>query len=1104
MTRKTHLASLERPTQDVHLVKDIGQEEEEKVKPVRCHHSIQLLIPLLQHRDDGRQDRHKTDKPWNLAGPGNVIGYGVRRVAALPCLLVAALLFRLFAALPCQSRPCPSPARAALPCRAAPLCRAAPPYPTATASATATATASTTIASPNVLTFDAEGREVDFEVWVDDLQLFLQCDSRDGVSLFDHTSGISVAPAADADSVVRSQWTTRDAAARPAVRSHLPSTERAHFSQYKTAQTLLRAPPPLPLLPYLFPDLAAFATVADLITHLRTSDTRYRAALPSEFCAKNPPPMYITLYYLVTRLPDSLRSPLVVTLMPLSSRGDPPSPFCPLLPLLLLSTSLAPSWSALRLLLAGGAAAAGARGARVQEETAGAAVVAVEAAKGVGVEVGVVAGVGASVAVVEVEAAAAAAVGEAAAAVGVAAAAAVGVAVVVVLVGVALCSGEALVVASASSSSVLVKPCRSSSFVSGTLGVGGLGSPDAIELSRWGDLLWSGVAIFDLDYDAILAAMYAVTISAEGDCYLCVPPDPGIESAALGAGEVAALGASESAAPGAGETALSGTASAHVLHTFTLDSGASRSFSRNCTTLSLLSRPLAVSLADPSGGPVLAHSSTVLPCPAVPSGSLSGLHLPSFSTNLVNGADLLDAWVDQFTPGGQRVTHCSCTRTGRHLATFTRQLGSSLYTLTTVSPLVAESGKQNGIAERRIGMVMDVARTSMIHAAAPHFLRMFAVQYATHQLNLQPWVSMPETTPTLRWAGKVGDASAFRVWGSRAFVRDLSADKLSSCAVPCIFLGFPPDVPDWQFYHPTLHRVLSSQDVTFDESDPAPSGVSLVDAVEPVEVAVDSGAARGAEPGGVVSGGAEPGGVESGGAEPERAEPGVAEPGVAESKGAEREGAEPGGTSGALSRREPLSPQQLREWFAWRWSYAARAGGATGARGPAAARAARGSGATGPEGARTGGFGAAGASGGLAGAGFAGGVGAGGAAGAGAPGGAGVGAAGATGGAVELVALQELELTLGPASPLPAPSPYTGPTGGLTERREPESRPASPVREPASRPALPVRATRTSHRGSRHRPPPVPGTHQMALRPSTAPQRFPLSSPRASSPPCPC
>ncbi|CAI7911060.1 unnamed protein product, partial [Closterium sp. NIES-54] len=95
------------------------------------------------------------------------------------------------------------------------------------------------------------------------------------------------------------------------------------------------------------------------------------------------------------------------------------------------------------------------------------------------------------------------------------------------------------------------------------------------------------------------------------------------------------------------------------------------------------------------------------------------------------------------------------------------------------------SPQQNGIAERRIGMVTDVARTSMIHAAAPHFLWPFAVQYAAHQINLQPQVSMLETSPTLRWTGKVGDASAFRVWGSRAFVRDLSTDKLSSHAVPC-------------------------------------------------------------------------------------------------------------------------------------------------------------------------------------------------------------------------------------------------------------------------------------------------------------------------------
>ncbi|CAI7829029.1 unnamed protein product, partial [Closterium sp. NIES-53] len=977
-------------------------------------------------------------------------------------------------------------------------------------SATAATAVPATMASPTVLTFDAEGRAVDFDVWVDDLQLFLQCDSRDGVSLFDHTSGVSTAPAATANSMVRSQWTTRNAVARLTVRSHLPLAEHAHFGQYKTAQSLYAAvvvryssPATAALsrlmLPYLFPDLAAFATVADLVAHLHTSDARYRTALPIEFCAKNPPPMYITLYYLVTRFPDSLSSvrdhflslcPTELTVDLLEERLDAAEKS---ILVLLLSTSLALRRSELRLPLVGDAASARARGARVVAGAAVEAVEEVEEAEGVAVEVRVVPRVGAPVAAVEVVEAAAAVVEVAAA---------------VVLVEVQPRSVETLVVASASSSRAPVRPRRPSSFVSGTLGVGGLGVlvpaltvpsrrrrprpmvvsevrradvelvvvaaavevvatatevvevaavtsgwetphqqgqgeqgwwrgrrwrqwrrwrrrrgwrcrcgwylewglqwrrwrwwrqrqrwwrwrrrwcwsrcsraawrlwwsggagpctyvlctgsrrgeacglphttqrcfdrltdtwrtqfPDAVELPRWHDLLLQNVPIFDLDFDAIFAAIYALIDSAEGDCYLSVPPNPRIAAAALGASASAAPGTGESTAPGTGESALSGTAPTKALHTFTLDSGALRSFFRDSTTLTPLIRPVAVSLADPSWGPVLAHSSTVLPCPAAPSGLLSGLHLPSFSTNLVSGADLQDAWVDQFTLGGQRVAHCTCSRTGCHLATFTRRPGSSLYTLTTAPPPVSVSGQaavpsqvfaaasrsrpaptcvpcvegwqraaphsstfppteaplqtlhmdvkgevlevlidwirgarrqlseslgsdlpvlrlhsdrggefssdllrafcraegirqtftlpaspqQNGIAERRIGMVMDVARTSMIHAAAPHFLWPFAVQYAAHQINLQPRVSLPETTPTLRWTGKVSDASAFRVWGSRAFVRDTSADKLSSHAIACVFLGFPRNTPGWQFYHPTLHLVLSSQDVTFDE-----------------------------------------------------------------------------------------------------------------------------------------------------------------------------------------------------------------------------------------------------------------------------------------------
>ncbi|CAI7912432.1 unnamed protein product [Closterium sp. NIES-53] len=189
------------------------------------------------------------------------------------------------------------------------------------------------MATPNVLTFDAEGRAVDFEVWVDDLQLFLQCDRADGLSLLHLTSGASPAPPATADSTVRSQWATRDAAARLAVRCYLPTTERAHFSQYKSAQTLYDAvvaryssPATAALsrlmLPYLFPDLAAFPAVADLITHLHTSDTRYRAALPAEDHFLSVCPTTLTVDLLEQRLLAAETSIVAVG----ASRGDPRTP----------------------------------------------------------------------------------------------------------------------------------------------------------------------------------------------------------------------------------------------------------------------------------------------------------------------------------------------------------------------------------------------------------------------------------------------------------------------------------------------------------------------------------------------------------------------------------------------------------------------------------------------------------------------------------------------------------------------------------------------------------------------------------------------------------
>ncbi|CAI7783506.1 unnamed protein product [Closterium sp. NIES-53] len=1095
------------------------------------------------------------------------------------------------------------------------------------------------MASLWVLAFDHEGRPVQFDTWLDDLQLYLLSDSKDSVSLFDLVLGAATAPPITADSSTRSQWLIRDAAARLAIRNHLPLTECAHFGQHRTAQALydavvVRYSYPTTaalgrlLLPYLFPELSAFAAVQDLVFHLRAINARYRAATPAEDHFLSLDPTSLTVDLLEQHLLVAETFAVAVG----AARGTPRPPFfegCSPSP-------LAPSY-----------ASAAAADVSVPEDVGAASTSAMRrSSKGKGGRGG---GGGSGGG------------------------------------GGGSGSGSGGSSGGGGSGGTVGGSGGSGGSGGGSSGSGGSGgggtgsggtgarrvgsgggqrqqqqrrskttSPQHLREwlhtqhrcfsrldkswraeFRWADLLKSRIVVFDLDFDAILSAMYALFVSAESDCYRCVPPDPGIAAAALGASESGTLPC---------------TAPAEALHTFTLDSGASRCFFRDSTTLTPLPAPIPVRLAYPSGGPVVACSSTVLPCPAVPSGSLSGLHLPSFSTNLVSTAALQDAMVTTTTPGGSslytlttepsqvaasaqvsasgqvaasfscrllshqtllwhhRLSHPSLPRLrGMHSRLLVSGLPRSLPPLPpspapTYLPCV--EGRQRAAPHsssfppttaplqtlhmdvtflscdctltevRRIGLVMEVARTSMIHAVAPHFLWSFAVWYTVYQLNLWPYVSLPETSPTLHWMGEVGDATVFRVWGSRAFVRDTSSDKLSPCAIPSVFLGFVPDVPGWQFYHPTLRRVFPSHDVTFDESapfyrlfpyrsapppplplflapgppsvdplppqGPAPSGVSLVDPLPgpaPVHVAVDSGTAQGVasggvEPGGAESegaetGGAEPGGVETGGAEPGGVatgggELGVAEPegfelGGAASEGAESGGEEPRGAAsfgGSASASPRLSPQQLREWFVRRTCLQSGASGAGGA-GTAGSGAGvtGGTTTTGPGDARTRGTGAA-ETGGVEGAG-AGAPTEPGAAGAGGTGAAGVGAvdprAGDPGDTVRprpyfVPLLQQVlgvpsstgltppllcpppdqsQLQLQPASPLPAPSPYTQQSGGLTECREPASRPVSPIR--------------TARRVPRSRPPSVPGTHAMTLRPSSVPLRVPLPAPPESS-----
>ncbi|CAI7883915.1 unnamed protein product [Closterium sp. NIES-54] len=266
---------------------------------------------------------------------------------------------------------------------------------------------------------------------------------------------------------------------------------------------------------------------------------------------------------------------------------------------------------------------------------------------------------------------------------------------------------------------------------------------------------------------------------------------------------------------------------------------------------------------------------------------------------------------------------------------------------------LAESPQHNGVAERRIGLVMDIACTSMIHAPVCLAARGFTDQ----SLDRVPWC----------WVG----LSCLGL--PCACPRHLCRQALGSRHPLC--LPWFPDSLDYAFYHPPLHQFLDSRDVRFDEPvtyytwypcrglpvpppllflapspppapappvpppppGPAPSGVSHVTPLTSVthqvaspssqsssqssqqpwtlsrQVAVDSGGvgaggadtgggrsggacSRGAGARGASSGGAGAGGAGTGGASSEGAGAGGSRAGGAGTGGASSGGARAGGT----------------------------------------------------------------------------------------------------------------------------------------------------------------------------------------------------------------
>ncbi|CAI7853981.1 unnamed protein product [Closterium sp. NIES-54] len=256
-------------------------------------------------------------------------------------------------------------------------------------------------------------------------------------------------------------------------------------------------------------------------------------------------------------------------------------------------------------------------------------------------------------------------------------------------------------------------------------------------------------------------AVYYVTYGSLG---LCVP--------SLGPLPVASVGTCAFSIGACVVTSPAVTTAVASL-SFTLDLDASQCFFRDHTTVTPLSAPVPVALADPTSGPAVARSSTTLPCPAVPFGFLTGLYIPSFSRNLVGVGYLHDRGITVTFPTHRRMAICTNASTGALFATFTREPHSGLFVLHTASHQVADSGQVTASPQ--------VAESGHITASPPVAM---SSQVAASGQAAASCSCRSLAHPTVLWHHRLGHPTIPRL-------RNMVSHRLVS-GLPRVFASLPP------------------------------------------------------------------------------------------------------------------------------------------------------------------------------------------------------------------------------------------------------------------------------------------------------------------------
>ena len=108
----------------------------------------------------------------------------------------------------------------------------------------------------------------------------------------------------------------------------------------------------------------------------------------------------------------------------------------------------------------------------------------------------------------------------------------------------------------------------------------------------------------------------------------------------------------------------------------------------------------------------------------------------------------------------------------------------------------------------------------LLTSSAPYHLWVEAILTFVYLINLLPTPTLNWDTPHTRLYGNPPFYSSFRVFGCSYFphLGSYVSDKLSSCSIKCIFLGYNSQYKGYHCLDPTIGRVYISKHVIFNKT----------------------------------------------------------------------------------------------------------------------------------------------------------------------------------------------------------------------------------------------------------------------------------------------